>query len=243
MAKNDKIYDETIHSQADMSLKYLGRMLAEEEYDRIDNESKNFEIPEYLDSKLSELIKENLKQEKASKRRKALRKFLNIACIFIASFTVICAISYKNVSAFRYKFDNFISNIKKNYIELIPNSGSEADTQLTNIWLPEYIPDGYDLYSCDVDTSYNETNIIYKNIEGDKIVFTYIEADNTNIHLDNETDSFGTVKLNSKYTAYWNKNGNTIDLCWLRSDNIYTLKGIISLEELEKIAESIKYKE
>ena len=52
MSKNDDFYKKIIHSQADMSLKYLGKELVDDEFSRLDSESKDFDIPENLQNKL-----------------------------------------------------------------------------------------------------------------------------------------------------------------------------------------------
>ena len=65
MHDDDKLYKDIIHSQAEMSMKYVGQKLADDEFSKLDNESSDFEIPEHLQNKLNELIRcEELNKKK-----------------------------------------------------------------------------------------------------------------------------------------------------------------------------------
>lgn len=241
MSKNDDFYKKIIHSQADMSLKYLGKELVDDEFSRLDSESEDFDIPENLQNKLQELIKQDEIQHKKRRFYKSLYSLSKVSVIFFTVILIAGVFSYKNVSAFRYKFDNFISRMRSSYIELKPNDSDINLETITDIWLPSYIPEGYKLSYVDFDEKFNETLLYFENSNKNNFVMSYIPADNTYLHLDNEAESSGNILLNGEYNAYWSSNGLCTDICWLQSDNIFTIRGNFELEEISKIAESIEY--
>ena len=237
MSENDELYKKTVHTQADMSMKYLGQKLADEEFSKIDIESSDFEIPEHLQNKLNDLIVQDKKQKNRRRFHRSLSRLTKVCSIFIAAIIIAGVFSYKNVSAFRYKFDNFISKIKEKYIELEPNNTDD----LSNVWLPAYLPEEYSLTSIDINEDFQETIFYFEDYENNSFYMTYMPADDTKIHLDNEAEKSGKITLNNKYTAYWSLNGKITDICWLQSDNIFIIRGSLNLEEMKKIAESIQY--
>ena len=241
MHDDDKLYKDIIHSQAEMSMKYVGQKLADDEFSKLDNESSDFEIPEHLQNKLNELIRCEELNKKKRRFYSSLNRFTKVCSIFVVAIIIIGVFSYKNVSAFKYKFDNFISKFKEDYIELEPNSSDITPAKKSNVWLPSYIPNDYKLSYIDINKDFQETVICFEDNKNNVIYMTYTPADSTKIHLDNEAEQSGEFTLNDEYLAFWSLNDKSVDICWLQSDNIFILRGHLDLEEMKRIAESIYY--
>ena len=241
MHDDDKLYKDIIHSQAEMSMKYVGQKLADDEFSKLDNESSDFEIPEHLQNKLNELIRCEELNKKKRLFYSSLNRFTKVCSIFVVAIIIIGVFSYKNVSAFKYKFDNFISKFKEDYIELEPNSSDITPAKKSNVWLPSYIPNDYKLSYIDINKDFQETVICFEDNKNNVIYMTYTPADSTKIHLDNEAEQSGEFTLNDEYLAFWSLNDKSVDICWLQSDNIFILRGHLDLEEMKRSAESIYY--
>ena len=241
MKENDELYRKTVKSQADLSLKYIGKKLADEELGFLESESIDFKIPEHLQNKLNALIKEDNIQKRKQKFYRSLAKLSKICSIFVAAVIIIGVFSYKNVSAFKYQFDNFIAKIKEEYIELEPNDTDKLSSD--GLWTLSYLPKGYSFSDLNIDDDFQETSLTFVNDRDGSICLIYSPAVDTKLHLDNEAEQSDKIVLNGKYTAYWSQNGQSVDLCWLRDDNIFILRGLnLELSEMIKMAENIYYK-
>ncbi|NLC02927.1 MAG: DUF4367 domain-containing protein [Tissierellia bacterium] len=107
-------------------------------------------------------------------------------------------------------------------------------------WILGYIPEGYE------QKNYEELgrikNIEYSNVQGDKIRFSYVPDNSiTNISVDNENHEIDTFILlgNKAYSIMATNNEFDNGIIWNMEGYTFDLWGKLSINELERIAESI----
>ena len=107
-------------------------------------------------------------------------------------------------------------------------------------WILGYIPEGYAQKNYEVLGRIK--NIEYANNQGNKIRFTYVPDNSiTNISVDNENHEIDTFILlgNKAYSIIATNNEFDNGIIWNMEGYTFDLWGKLSIDELERIAESI----
>lgn len=117
-------------------------------------------------------------------------------------------------------------------------SGREA-LQETQEWEPSYVPDGFT-----EDERYGDfgrRTIRYSDADGKAMTFTYISQSDS-VSLDNEERSFSNIEMAG--VTYYTFEAETSDkessIIWDSDEYRFTVSGQLPVEELLKIAESVK---
>jgi len=107
-------------------------------------------------------------------------------------------------------------------------------------WNLNYIPEGYTLNN--YEKLGRITNIEFTNKQGDKIRFSYRPEGNiTNISVDNENHKIDRGEILNNEAYFVNGIDNAFDngIIWNMNGHTFDLWGIIPVDELKKVAESI----
>lgn len=110
-------------------------------------------------------------------------------------------------------------------------------------WILNYIPEGYILK--EHKNLKNITNIKYKNAHGNEIILTYrLEINNTSISVDNENHEMKEIRILNKKAFLMIAKNDSFDngIMWNMEGYRFELWGSNTIDELEKMAESISKK-
>jgi len=250
MNKKNKAYrdmQDAIEAQSEIFFSFVGKRLMEkraEEYDRIAEESKDFKVPPEVHDRLVGMIAEEKKKAIRAVWSRRMKKAMKVCSIAILVAVVTSTILIATVDAFRYQFENFLVQIRQQDIKLTPDAaiqerpdGIPADWH--GCWYPEYLPEGFSFDQA-LDIVDFKT-MLFKNDTDDIIKFTQSPAEGSQIYLDNEADQYGEIKISGKYVGHWIMNNDELLLIWLQQDNIMEITAKFDINEVGKIAESLKY--
>ncbi|MFA5634323.1 MAG: DUF4367 domain-containing protein [Anaerovoracaceae bacterium] len=247
--KNKKIPDmqDAIEAQSEIFFSYVGKRLMEkraEEYDRIAGESKDFKVPREVHDRLVRMIAEEKRKAFRTVWSRRMKKAIKVCSIAILVAIVTSTILITTVDAFRYRFENFLVQIRQQDIKLTPNSGIQErpagiPADWHGFWYPEYLPEGFSFDQA-LDIVDSKTMLFKKDID-DIIKFTQSSAEGSQIYLDNEADQNGEIELSGQYVGHWIMNNGELLLIWLQQDNIMEITARFDINEVEKIAESLEY--
>lgn len=143
-------------------------------------------------------------------------------------FTVI------NVEAVRAPFINWLINIQETHtsIQFIPDSSKKADLEFG------YLPEGFQVTSVEETSS---STIYYLESElGDQILVMQNDL-NTGISIDTEGAIVEEFELSGLYPAMSVEKDGLVQLVWTNDTTFFLIEGEISISEIVKIAEFIKY--
>lgn len=248
MEKKDNLYREAIAAKSEAVLTYVGKSLAEEsdaEYERIVAEMHDVKMPEDLRMQIKGMTEAD-RQETGKKSSGRIVKKLSIAaCVALAVFVGAGAILVTNVDAVRDKFRNFIMEEEPTHITLTPNSeenGLPEGVPATweGFWYPSYLPEGFE-FDFALEECEDLWTLAFVNGNGEKLYLSQHPADGAKVLLDNEADESGTVRIKSLYDGYWVKNDGETFLVWIQADKILEVWAFISIEEIQRVAESLRY--
>lgn len=243
----DELYRKTVTAKSDAVLRVIGQRILqqrEEEIAQIEIESQDFVVPQETHEKILQMIKEEKKAVLITKRRMKRKQFAKVCAMIILILGVSGTMLISNVEAFKYRFDNFLVEVKTEYLGLTPHEentvGDTKEAQnLKGLWYPEYLPEGFEFTGSE-DIG-GMKRITWKDAEGQIIVISEIPAAGTKVYLDNESEESGQVKLNDKYDGYWIFNDGNVVLTWLQCDQVIEISAELELTELIKMAESMTY--
>lgn len=166
-------------------------------------------------------------------------KILNKVGIIVLIFTIIFAISYTTVEAFRLKVLNFFLTFEKEYAS-VSLAEEEADgnitTGLSNTYAPTYIPEGYW-----IDNTIDEVNYkVIEYINDKKEIIRFTESNFSTItNIDTENaEIVKDIKINGVNGLFVTKNGKTT-ISWSMDNRIFVVSAQIREEEIVQIAESV----
>lgn len=157
------------------------------------------------DQKLQDVLNGITKVKKRKQRKKSL---LRVASVFFALLIGLTVMTL-SVKGFREKLWNFLSNIGNSSYSLFVASNNPGENMLSEyegMYIPTYIPEGYEIISVDNNSYYN--TIKYKNESDKTISFTeYPKSLENKINLDKESfDSFETYQNGGRETILLTKN-------------------------------------
>lgn len=190
-------------------------------------EEEVLKIPDYIDVKFDEVLRQYSKKN----QRVSIKKLLKVGIIVLIVTASASIVLSSNVEAFRFRFFNFITEVNDDYFALIPNDENNS-LEIT------YLPKGFTQDS--VNRKQNVTTYKYTNVESDIIVFEQLPAGGTMQYIDNSNASI--IMLKGIYQCYCVEDtaAEWITLFWLQNDFVITLAGNVSKGELIKVAESVK---
>ena len=190
------------------------------EAERLDNaelpgeDEIEWEFSEKFEKSMDKLIRKN-NRIRLSTRRTVTKGLL---AALIASIVIFAALM--SVTASREPIIEFVKKIFPQFNEITLNEASvpPVDTIETEYTL-SYLPDSFEL-----DT-YQKSDYsvfsVWKNAEGDKILFTQSILD-SNYIIDNEHD-YQELEING-IKAYWTENEYTCELRWSDGDYCFVIK-------------------
>lgn len=187
---------------------------------------------ETLKKSETEEKKEARREKRAKKPRKVLVLQRSIAalvvcCVALTMFTVFQAKGSKLVSF------HFVMEVKSDHTQ-IGMSDSKIPDGWETAYSPTLIPDGYELSSYQAHEQFYIINFL--NNQGDRLIFTQKLV---GYNQDTELASTKTVKVGD-CNGFVVENDNTINLVWIDAGYIFQLYGVINLNDMIKIAESVK---
>lgn len=139
-----------------------------------------------------------------------------------------------NVDAWRIRLFNYIFEEQEGSINISMEKEEQENTQVSSdTSAPEYIPKGYLLDNA--QESDGEKKMIFKNKEGEAIIFQVNEHASTNTVA--YTDQKETIKINGM-EGFVIRTETKNMLVWQANEVVYTLSGTISIEEMTRMAES-----
>lgn len=248
MEKKDNLYREAIAAKGEAVLTYVGKSLAAEsdaEYERIVAEMHDVKMPEDLRMQIKGMAEAD-RQETGKKSSGRIVKKLSIAaCVALAVFVGTSAILVTNVDAVRDKFRNFIMEEEPTHITLTPNSEENGlpdgiPATWEGFWYPDYLPEGFE-FDFALEECEDLWTLAFVNGKGEKLYLSQHPADGAKVLLDNEADESGTIRIKSLYDGYWVKNDGETFLVWIQADKILEVWAFISIEEIQRVAESLRY--
>ena len=251
MERNDELYKKAMAAKSDAVLSYVGKRLAEEsdaEFDELRSENSELKMPEDLRKRLEGMVldAENIETVRPKKHRVLAKKLGAVACIALAVLVGTITFMPNTVEAVKDKFRNFIMEEETTHITLTPNgeeNGLPDDIPATwnGFWYPSYLPEGYYFDLTLEEWGGELKQIVFKNDSDGYLYITQEPAAGSTITLDNEANESGTVSIKNLYDGYWVKTGKEYFLVWIQADIIFDVRTTIDLEEIVKIAESLKY--
>lgn len=193
---------------------------------------------EELDKRILGMIKEYEKKGKREQKQRLIKKVILKAAVFIAVLMVGFAVTFSTVEAFRITVLNFITEQKEKFslISLSENNSSDVPTELNGKYYPHYLPSGYEIKSTFITDMGVEISYINKNKE--RINYSYFGKDTT-AGIDTENRIETSVRINELNGNIYSKDGHRI-LVFKSDEYIFVIDGIITQEEIIKIAESVK---
>ncbi len=245
--KEHSVMQEAIEAQSEIFFSYVGKRLMEkraEEYDRIAEENKEIKVSPEAHDKLVRMIEEEKKKSVRAVWARRTKRAIKICSIVILIALLTGTILVTTVDAFRYQFQNFLVQIRQQDIKLTPDSGGQGHPagvpiQWSGFWYPEYLPEGF-AFDQALDIVGVKT-MLFVNDSGDIIKFTQSSAEGTQIYLDNEADQNGEVEINGQYIGHWIMHNGELLLVWLQQDQIMEIIAEFEIDEVQKIAEGLKY--
>lgn len=173
-----------------------------------------------------------------------MKKNIKICSIAILVAIVTSTILITTVDAFRDKFQNFLVQIGQQDIKLTSDAGIQdrpvgIPADWHGFWYPEYLPEGFSFdQALDI---VDIKAILFADDKGNSFRLKQSLAEGSQIYLDNGGDQNGLLKINGQYDGYWTMNNGEVLLIWLQQDHTMEIKAELEIEEIEKMAESLRY--
>jgi len=225
---NEKIFDALLKVAVDEALKReMESLPSVEELDKI------YKPSAAMDKRIKDLIKKDVRKRK----RSGIIKRAGKAAASIAIIITVLSTVLLSVKATRNAIFNAFINWKEKSAEI---KFDDPDKNENGIYKPTYIPEGF---SEESTSKFGDTyTIIYKNDNGDSILFDQLPADGGDIKVDNENSKYDIFSISGK-TAYLFEATSADDrsvLIWEENDTAFQITGSISKDELIHICESIE---
>ena len=226
-------------------LKYSAEEMLEEQADLLSDEDDDSELPLALQDSIRQMIAEKRAEEQEQQKQLAHRELRRkVVKKLVASVSLVAAIGLiggsliMSVDAWRIPFLNFVFNINDDNTEMEFNNPDEDNPIRVPAEIPNpyYIPQGFS-----VESSINaaaRTSIIYKNQNGDHIVFLFYQSDETLLTLYTNEDKTPVTVNGCEGYLIPQRNGSAI--IWGIENYIFHIYGNVSQEEIQKIAESVE---
>lgn len=208
-----------------------------QELDTSRNEIETMEIPKSLDKWFYEYNNTLNSKYRKNKYMNIFRIVTNKVAIIFLILVISLTILTVSVDAFRAEVFNLIIESNEKYlgIKVEEKDSTIAPRELKGDYMPNYIPEGFELDSVE---EYGETRIItYINKNEQKILFNKA-SNGTSFQIDSENSIKKDIDIKGmKAIALIKEDSNT--LFWNNEESSFYIFSDIKLEELIKIAESL----
>lgn len=165
----------------------------------------------------------------AVKDKRGFSKKKLLACIIAAILALVTACT------FREPILDFFEKAYESFTKLSTNE--DAGKEITAVYMPDYIPDGYEIIS----ESKNKigVSVIWSN-GNERITYNQSPLNNENILIDTGSNDYVCLYI-EKQPVYYIYQNNTYFFIWENGDYTFKLKcsDTIIMEEIEKIISSI----
>lgn len=244
MEKNQKHEQEMLEQM----LKYASAQSLEALYDEYADETADDSQPsEQLDNAVMQMLADAREKEQQEERarNKAVRyrhmlRRLAAAVALVVAIGAVGGMLVMNVEAWRVPFLNFVFEITGEGTEVRLNGEDELAKQTVSfsVPVPEYLPENFELTNSMDDTV--KSYLTYQDDAGNEIIYIFTSSDETmwTKYADQEKENVSINGMNGYLIGGSGQEG--ITLIWGSEDEVFTLWGEISADELIKIAESIK---
>ena len=179
-------------------------------------------------------------QEEKSKRFATLKKRAVQIAAAILIFILLSGITILSVEASRVRVLNFIIEINEKSTSFLIDDGSIDYSQFPEtpgMHLPSYMPDGYTLGK--IETSGSFYLVTYENEGGDLIILQGLTS-GSSVGIDSEDAYHEQLFVNDELAYYYFKNDYSTLLFGYKEDK-FLLSGLISMDEIIRMAESMEY--
>lgn len=180
----------------------------------------------------------------ARRRRGYYRMFgtwgRRVASILIALLVVTATVTF-SVKALREKVIEFFAEVFGTHtvVTFVDDAEKVTENVVFENRAPSYIPAGYDLETEEhLNVSYRVT---YINDNGERIVYRQRWKDSSEMILDTENVQSCEITVGSCHGITYISKGTTF-ITFADEEYVYTLSGVLSVETLMKISESIEIK-
>jgi len=196
-----------------------------------------------LDKWFDAFDKKNQKTERKIERKKRTKRMSTRVAIIFISIIVVGASLTLGVESFRVRLFNFIVTEKEHYTDLsvLEEDSTSITNNLpddwTNYYFPTYMTDGYSLDNYSKNSSHK--NLYFSNGNGTIFLLDQLTETSFVAQIDTEDAELLKIIVNGNEGVYTIKNGKTT-ISWVTDGSLFILSGPESLEEMTKIANSIK---
>ncbi|MGF7060271.1 DUF4367 domain-containing protein [Brassicibacter mesophilus] len=202
-----------------------------------EKESKEKHI---FSNKFKDKMKKLIAYEKRRARMKTLYYFKKAVAVLLIVLTVVFA-STMSVKAWRVKLFNTIINIFEKFSEVRYEGVDKSADKIEDntFYAPKYMPTGFNTEKEDIN--FFGQLIIYKNKNGEEIVFEQYKLENRKMIMDTEGTELESMNING-FEGYFYSNKGINNIFWDDGYYGFVISSSINKEEIIKIAESIKIK-
>ena len=180
-----------------------------------------------------------IQEEKNNRIATLINRVLQIAAAILI-FILLSGLTILSVEAWRVRALNLIIEINEKSTSFLMDDGSIDDSlfpETSGLHLPSYIPDGYTLEK--IETSGSFYVVTYKNEGGDLIILQGL-ASGSSAGIDSE-DAYHEQQLVNDELAYYYFKNDYSTLLFGYKESKFLLLGLISQDEIIRIAESMEY--
>ena len=179
-------------------------------------------------------------REEKSRRLSTFKKRAVQIAAAILIFILLSGLTILSVEAWRVRVLNYIIDINEKYTGFLIDDGSIDQSQFPEtpgMHLPSYIPDGYTLEK--IETSGSFYVVTYENEGGDLIQLKRLPS-GSSVGIDSEDAYHEQLLVNDELAYYYFKNDYST-LLFGYKENKFLLLGLISMDEIIRMAESMEY--
>ena len=230
---NDKLFDELLKFVVDKKVDESPIDVPSDE--ELDN---NISLRPDFEKKMDQFFKKATRKERGLRIRRTL---IRVGVTAMGVLVVFTAVIF-SVDALRVPFLNFFNTVNQESTTIHVNDEradySALGDQIKGLYLPTYIPDSYTVKTIDIKSSYYR--IVLQDANQNSITMRKL-LEGYSVGLDSESAEVESLTVNDGQAQYYVKDGiNT--LVFKYDTNAFMLAGIVSKDELIRIAESIKYR-
>ena len=171
------------------------------------------------------------------------KRFIPKRIAIVAAAIILTFILSMSVSAIREPALRFIINIYDSFISIFVESEEGAPSaveRIEDVFMLTYIPSEFEFESNDTNSVLSVTT--WLNDREQKLRFTQVALEGSDIHLDNPDSGYILFNIQSNYEVYYRIKQGYYYFIW--SDGLYLFKlsfpDTLELSEVEKIIESME---
>ena len=229
--QNSIIDDEILDIASDM-------IHTEIEMDIIEHEKRDVCIPQDLDNKILEMVKNTDQDIDNKKRKNRIKKITKVAAIFVICFVATGFVAMEKSDAFKQNIMNFIYD--KGLVTIENDIEADIMNSWKEFWYPSYVPEDLALKS--VDEKHHLLS--YLSDDSNRQLRVDEFSLDTTFTLDTANIKMHDFKLNEKDSIYYENNINGIYGVIIKENDRYVAvecSGDWQQNEVMKIANGLVY--